>query len=126
VTSFPVLSPSGEYQDHESQYVIQQHFDQEKLPVDPPEDDQLTLTSIDPNQGLGDDTVTLTGTGLAQVTVVNIGPTPATGLNIISDTELICTTPVPDPPSVGPALDVEVIAGSQSATLPAAFTFIEV
>jgi hypothetical protein len=123
VTTFPVLSPSGEYQDHESQYLIQQHFDQEKLPVDPPEDDTLTLTAVDPNQGLGQDAVTLTGTGFTKVVKVSFGSGAATDLVIVSATELTCTTPDwPAPESV----DVTVTTGTETATLADGFTWIEV
>ncbi|WP_081706275.1 IPT/TIG domain-containing protein [Nocardia sp. CNY236] len=53
------------------------------------------LSSVAPNQGptIGRTVVTLTGSGLAGVTAVSFGATPAAGFAIVSDTEITATSP---------------------------------
>ena len=80
-----------------------------------------TITSITPDHGLtnGGDTVTLTGTGLANPATVAFGLKAGT-VTSSSDTKIVVTTPANGTP--GP-VDVTVTAGGVTVTAPTTFTY---
>ncbi|CAB4911864.1 unannotated protein [freshwater metagenome] len=84
--------------------------------VDPP-----TFTSISPEAGPtdGGTLVTITGTGFTDATSVEIGGTAATGLTIVSDTQLTVVTPA----HVADLSDVKVISDFGDVTQFNAYRF---
>lgn len=84
---------------------------------------QPTVTGISPTSGgdAGGTVVTITGTGFVGVTGVSIGGVPVANGSVPNNTTIIVTT-APGTPGTG---DVVVSVGILSATLPAAFTYLE-
>ncbi|MCX6421755.1 MAG: IPT/TIG domain-containing protein [Actinobacteria bacterium] len=84
--------------------------------VDPP-----TFTSISPDAGTvdGGTSVVITGTGFTDVTTVEIGGVTATGLTIVSDTQLTVVTPA----HVADLSDVKVISDFGDVTQFNAYRF---
>ncbi len=84
----------------------------------------LNATTITPGEGpdSGGTPVTLTGTGLLGVTDVSFGDVPATGVTVVSDTELTAISPAGP---AGTTVDVTVAEPGQPASvLTDAFTYL--
>eukprot|EP01111_Echinosteliopsis_oligospora_P011156 TRINITY_DN3610_c0_g1_i1.p1 TRINITY_DN3610_c0_g1~~TRINITY_DN3610_c0_g1_i1.p1 ORF type:complete len:2035 (+),score=495.14 TRINITY_DN3610_c0_g1_i1:180-6284(+) len=83
-----------------------------------------TLTAVSPNSGsvLGGTKITLTGAGFTcGTTSVTVDGNECTGVDIISNTELTCTTPSGN--SVYSAVDIVLIISGDSITLRASYTY---
>ncbi|MDX6374081.1 MAG: hypothetical protein QOD98_3069, partial [Nocardioidaceae bacterium] len=81
-----------------------------------------TLTTVFPSTGpaIGGTTVILSGTGLTGTTTVTFDGVPATGLVVVSDTEVTVDTPAHDAGLV----DVELTTRGGTATLTGGFTYL--
>jgi hypothetical protein len=85
-----------------------------------------TLAGLSPSSGRaeGGTQVTLTGSGFsadeAGTNLVTFGGLPATGVSVLSDSELLCTTPSG---AAGATVDVALANQNGSATLPGAFLY---
>jgi hypothetical protein len=79
------------------------------------------LTSIAPVTGstLGGTSVTITGTNLTGATSVTFGGTAATAVNVVSSTQVTCTTPA----HAAGAVTVALTTAGGTASSPAAFTY---
>lgn len=80
-----------------------------------------TIAAVSPATGpaAGGTVVTITGTGLDGVTVVNFDGVAGTALSVTDDTELVVTTPVG---AAGPA-DVTVVDDAGNVTKVAGFLY---
>ncbi|WBY00632.1 IPT/TIG domain-containing protein [Ramlibacter tataouinensis] len=80
-----------------------------------------TITAVPPGIGStsGGDTVTLTGAGLSGATAVRLGTSLATGITVVSDTQLTLTAP---PHSAG-MVDVSVMTAHGIGTMAGAFSY---
>ncbi len=85
-----------------------------------------TLTAVSPNHGHAGalTPVSLTGSGLladsAGTNVILVGGVPATNVQVLSNTSLLCTFPAGNP---GATVDVVLTNSNGSATLAAAFRY---
>jgi uncharacterized protein YhjY with autotransporter beta-barrel domain len=81
-----------------------------------------TLSGISPASGptAGGTLITITGNRLSGATGVTVGGVAATGVTVVSDTQMTAVTPSRP---AGP-VDVSVTTPRGTATLPAAFTYI--
>ena len=83
-----------------------------------------TVTGLSPSSGssAGGDTVTVTGTGFTGATAVNFGSDAASGLTVVSDTQLTVTSPAA---SASGAVDVTVTtpAGTSATSSADQFTW---
>ena len=72
---------------------------------------QVLVTAVDPESGpsSGGTRVTFTGEGLSEVTAVEFGGTPGTGLEVVDDTRLTVTAP----PGSG-TVEIDVLTGGES------------
>jgi hypothetical protein len=79
-----------------------------------------TVTSVSPNSGpsAGGTSVTVAGSNFTGATAVNFGPTPATGVTFISDSQLAVTSP----PGFG-TVDVTVIGPGGASAISLADQF---
>lgn len=86
--------------------------------------DKLRILSIDTVQGSedGGDNITITGANFNQATsaFIKFGNTFATNVNVVSSTEITCTTP----PGVG-TVDVLIIQDEKSSKLENAYTYVQ-
>jgi hypothetical protein len=82
------------------------------------------VTALDPDRGpvTGGTEVTIDGTGFTGATEVSFGGVPGTDLTVVSDTEIVVTTPAGDAPG---AVDVVVTAPS-GVSEPGEFTYVPV
>jgi len=66
-----------------------------------------TVTAVNPSSGnsAGGDNITITGTGFTGATAVNFGSVAATGVTVVSDAQITCTSP---PANVSGSVDVTV------------------
>ena len=80
------------------------------------------LAAVTPDTGpsAGATTVTLTGTGLTGTTAVTFDGVPATGLVVVSDTEVTVDTPA----HAAGLVDVELTTPGATATLTGGFTYL--
>ncbi len=85
-----------------------------------------TITNVLPNAGCacGGDTVTLTGTGLANATQVLFGAEPAQILSTSATSIQVSSPKAPTCDTTGGAVDVSVIMPLTSANLPAAWRWL--
>ena len=83
-----------------------------------------TVTAVSPTSGptAGGTPIAITGTNFAAGATVSVGGTPATGVSVLSATQLNATTPAH---AAGPADVVVTIGGQSSATNPGdRFTYV--
>ncbi|TMG40064.1 MAG: hypothetical protein E6H88_00515, partial [Chloroflexi bacterium] len=83
-----------------------------------------TVTAVSPTSGptAGGTPIAITGTNFAAGATVSVGGTPATGVSVLSATQLNATTPAH---AAGPADVVVTIGGQSSATSPGdRFTYV--
>jgi hypothetical protein len=83
-----------------------------------------TVTGLSPTSGptAGGTAITITGTNFDATAAVAVGGTPASGVSVISDTQITATTPAHAP---GAADVVVTVGGQSSGTSPAdVFTYI--
>jgi hypothetical protein len=94
-------------------------FEYTATPTPPP-----TITSVTPDSGstLGGETITVSGTGFTGASSVEVGAVPATGLVVVSDTELNCVTPAV-PHAIRTHVTVHAPGGS--TTLTHAYSYIK-
>jgi len=81
------------------------------------------ISSINPNSGtqFGGTQVVLSGIGLNSATSVTIGGVPATGLTVLSTTQISAITPFS---STAGAKDVRVVTPAGAATVTGGFTYL--
>lgn len=91
-------------------------------PPTPPVTPAPTLTGVTPTTGStnGGTAITLTGTNFGAGATVTIGGAAATSVSVDSTTSIRAVTPA----RAAGAADIVVSVGTQSATLPGAFTFV--
>jgi len=82
--------------------------------------DGITLVAPTTGPDVGGTAVTLTGTGFTTATNVTFDGVSATGITVVSDTSITCTTPAG---TAGPA-DIVVVRPSTNLTYAAGFTYI--
>jgi len=83
-----------------------------------------TVTAVSPSSGsvLGGTVITLTGTGFTcGTTSVTVDGNECTGVDIVSGTEITCTTPAGK--SVYEAVDIVVVISGDSITLKSSYTY---
>jgi hypothetical protein len=83
-----------------------------------------TLTTVAPALGTraGGTPISITGTGFVAGATVTVGGVPATGVAVVSATQVLATTPVGLP---GPAVIVVTNPDTQSGTLSNNFTYLD-
>ena len=84
----------------------------------------LTLSQVSPSiaPNTGGTNLTLTGSGFLSGATVTIGGIPATGVVVLSATQLTCTLPA-QPRTCGPAGIVVTNPGNQMVTAASLFTY---
>ncbi len=80
-----------------------------------------TISGVSPNTGttLGGKSVTITGTGFTGASVVNFGGIAASGLTVVSDTQITAMTPA----HAAGAVDVSVTSLGGTVTAVSAYTY---
>lgn len=83
-----------------------------------------TITSVTPAKGplAGGNKVTLTGSNLTSVNSVRFGSTPASHIQLLSDTQLVVTAP---PGSAGPVnIQAGTVAGASTPSAASSYTYV--
>lgn len=90
--------------------------------------DAPTLSSVTPNEGHGDEPVTIIGTGFTDSDdmTLTVGGTAITGFTVDSDTELTCTIPACPNPLINQWLSISVTTSGGSDTLTEGYLCLKV